>query len=78
MQQCVKMLARLMCNWQVSWPLTVCLTHVPCRYLLAICRGLIQEGSRGSRRCIGPRDMDLVSTAKPGQLHGVCLQMKLS
>lgn len=28
-------------------------------YSQAICRGLIQEGARGSKRCIGPRDMDL-------------------
>lgn len=38
--------------------LAVC---VHCRYSQAICRGLIQEGARGSKRCIGPRDMDLVS-----------------
>lgn len=30
-------------------------------YMLAICRGAIQEGSGGTKRCIGPRDMDLVS-----------------
>lgn len=29
------------------------------RYSLAICRGLTQEGAGGSKRCIGPRDMDL-------------------
>lgn len=42
---------------------------VLCRYSQAICRGLIQEGARGSKRCIGPRDMDLVSR---GHGKGLC------
>lgn len=39
--------------------LSLCAGLAVVRYSLAICRGLTQEGAGGTKRCIGPRDMDL-------------------
>eukprot|EP00879_Flechtneria_rotunda_P003182 GHRR01003405.1.p1 GENE.GHRR01003405.1~~GHRR01003405.1.p1 ORF type:complete len:282 (+),score=67.66 GHRR01003405.1:203-1048(+) len=34
-------------------------TYYDSEYELAVCRGLIQEGIKGRRRCVGPNDIDL-------------------
>ena len=40
------------------------------RYELAICRGVLQEGSGGRRRCVGPKDMDL-QVRRSSHLHAL-------